>query len=107
MSVLAAATAGIAKMIMQAMTNADHTYSGTRSSDMPGARCLSTVAMMFTAETSAEISVNVTTCAQTSTRLPGEYSGPESGVYANQPASGPMFTKKDANRNTPPIRKVQ
>ncbi len=47
---------------------------------MPGARCLKTVTMISTAATSAAISVKVTICAQTSTRLPGEYSGPASGT---------------------------
>ena len=45
-----------------------------------------------TAAISPAISVKVTICAQTSTRFPGEYSGPDSGVYMNQPASGPTFT---------------
>src|SRR3954463_16007832 len=80
MSVLAVATAGIANTTMNATTSCDQTNTGMRFSDMPGARILNVVTMMFTATHSAEISVNVTTCAQTSTRWPGEYCGPESGV---------------------------
>ena len=79
-SVLPVATAGIANTIMNATTSCAHTNSGMRLSDMPGARILNTVTMMFTAPQSAAISVNVTTCAQTSTRCPGEYAGPESGT---------------------------
>ena len=74
------ATAGMAKTIMNDTTSIDHTKSGMRLSDIPGARILKIVTMISTAATSAAISVNVTTCAQTSTRLPGEYSGPESGA---------------------------
>jgi hypothetical protein len=44
----------------------------------------------------AEISVKVMVCAQTSTRFPGPNSGPDSGVYANHPASGPVLTKNAA-----------
>src|SRR3569833_1389466 len=90
-SVLAVATAGIAKMTMNATTSCAHTNTGIRLSDMPGARSLNVVTMMFTATHSAEISVNVTTCAHTSTRCPGENAGPDSGTYANQPVSGAVF----------------
>src|SRR6476646_625030 len=101
-SVLAVATAGIAKMIMNDTTTCAHTNSGMRFSDMPGARSLNGVAMMFTAAASAAISVKVTTCAQTSTRWPGENCGPESGGYAVQPASGPILMNSDTYRNTTP-----
>src|SRR6185312_11199410 len=86
-SVEPTATAGIAKMIMNATTSCAHTKSGMRFNDIPGERILNTVTMMFTAATIAAISVNVTTCAHTSMRWPGEYTV-ESGGYANQPASG-------------------
>ena len=78
--VLASITAGIAKMIMNAVTSIAQTNSGMRLSDMPGARSLKIVVMMLTAAASAEISVKVIICAQMSTRLPGEYSGPASGT---------------------------
>ena len=84
-------TAGIAKMTMNAVTSIDHTYSGIRFSDIPGARCLNMVTMISTAATRAEISVRLTICDQTSTRFPMPYSGPDSGTYANHPASGPIF----------------
>ena len=77
---LATITAGIAKMIRNEVTNIAHTNSGIRSSVMPGARCLNTVTMISTATASADNSVKVTICAQTSARLPGENSGPESGT---------------------------
>src|SRR3954462_11454761 len=107
MSVLAVATAGIANTTMNATTSCAHTKIGRRFNDMPGARSLNVVTMMLTATQSAEISVNVTTCAQTSTRCPGEYAGPESGTYANHPVSGPVFTKNDTYRNTTPTKYVQ
>ena len=89
--VLAIATEGMANRIMNDTTRMDHTYSGMRLSDIPGARILRIVTIISIAATSAAISVNVTTCAHTSTRLPGAYSGPDSGTYANQPVSGPVF----------------
>src|SRR5438105_830766 len=55
--------------------------------------CGRSVAKRSEATQSAEISVNVIICAQKSTRLPGENWGPESGGYANQPTSTPVFVK--------------
>src|SRR5688500_16181472 len=75
--------------------------------DMPGARILRMVTIISTAATSAAISVNVTICAQTSTRLPGAYSGPDSGTYANHPVSGPVLEYIPANSSSPPNRNVQ
>jgi hypothetical protein len=49
-------------------------------SDIPGARCLRIVATMLTAAANEPISVKVIICAQTSTRFPGENSGPASGT---------------------------
>ena len=74
------ATDGIAKITMTLVMTCDQTKSGMRFRDMPGARSLSTVTMMSTAPASDAISTNVTICDQTSTRLPGEYSGPASGT---------------------------
>src|SRR4051812_30179040 len=105
-SVLAVATAGIAKMIMNETTSCAQTKSGMRFSDIPGARILNVVTMMFTAAVSAAISVKVTTCAHTSMRCPGENCGPESGVYEVQPASGPMLTNSDTYMKSTPIRYV-
>jgi hypothetical protein len=65
---------------MKDVTSIAQTKSGMRSSVMPGARCFSTVTMISTETASAETSVNVIICAQVSARLPGEYSGPESGT---------------------------
>src|SRR5437868_5180949 len=92
-AVLAYMTDGIANMTMNDVISIDHAKSGMRFNVMPGARSLKIVVMRQIATTSAETSVNVMSCAQKSVRLPGEYSGPESGVYANQPASGPEFKK--------------
>ena len=78
--VLHSVTAGIANRIMNDAISTDHTNSGTRLSDMPGARSLKTVAMTLTAPDMLPISTSVTICDQASTRLPGEYSGPDSGV---------------------------
>jgi hypothetical protein len=69
--VLPSITAGMAKITMNDCTSSDQTYSGSRSRVSPGAFCLKMVTMRFTATTSAEISVKVTSCAQRSDRLPG------------------------------------
>jgi hypothetical protein len=73
-------TAGMAKMMTKEVTSIAQTKSGMRSSDIPGARCLNTVVMTDTATASVDTSVKVTIWAQTSVRLPGEYSGPERGT---------------------------
>ncbi len=91
---LASMTAGMANTTMNACTSIAQTNSGIRDSAIPGARCLKMVAMTLTAPPSAASSVNVIICAHVSVRLPGEKAGPDSGVYANQPASGPMCTRK-------------
>src|SRR4051812_12789934 len=93
--VLATMMAGIANMMRNDVTSIDQTNSGMRSSVIPGARCLNTVTISSTATARANTSVNVIICAQTSTRFPGEKSGPESGTYANQPTSGPIFSIKE------------
>ncbi len=105
--VLPSMTAGIANRIMNAVTKLAQTNSGMRVRLMPGARILSTVVMVTTAATSPDTSVNVMSCAHQSERLPGVYCGPDSGVYMNQPASGPMLSAKPVNRNRPPNRKIQ
>src|SRR6266404_6880057 len=92
---------------MNDMITWDDTKSGTRLSDIPGARCLKTVVMISTAPMRPAISVKVIICAQTSIRLPGEYAGPASGTYANHPASGPVFAKNATYNSTPPIRYIQ
>ena len=56
------------------------TKSGIRLRVIPGARILKMVTISSTAAASAAISVNVIDCAQTSTRLPGANSGPDSGT---------------------------
>jgi hypothetical protein len=71
---------------------------------MPGARCLKMVTISSTAPTSAAISVKVMVCAHTSIRFPGENCGPESGTYANHPASAPVLRKNITYRKAPPNR---
>lgn len=78
--VLESIIAGIAKTAMNDVTTSDQTNSGTRSSDMPGARCVKAVAMISTAVMKVLTSTSVTLCDQTSTRLPGGESGPASGT---------------------------
>ena len=73
-------TAGMAKMIMNAVTSIAQTNKGISVSFMPGARCLNTVTIVSTATAIAETSVKVIICAQTSARLPMPYCGPESGT---------------------------
>jgi hypothetical protein len=58
-NVLPVTTAGMANTTMKAVTNCAHTNSGMRFSDMPGARCLITVAMISTATARAATSVKV------------------------------------------------
>jgi hypothetical protein len=65
------------------------------------------VATSSTATASAATSVNVTICAQKSVRLPGEYSGPASGTYENQPVSGPMLSRNATHTMMPPARYTQ
>src|SRR5215210_2374010 len=92
-ALLASITAGIANSTMKEVTSMAQANSGTRLSVMPGARNLNIVVMMTIASTSADSSVKVIICAQISTRLPGEKSGPASGTYENQPASGPVLVR--------------
>src|SRR5205809_585093 len=92
-AVLAYMIEGIANTTMNEVISIDHAKSGMRLSVMPGARSLKIVVMRHTATTSADTSVNVMSCAQKSVRLPGDCSGPDNGVYANQPASGPELRK--------------
>ena len=56
--------------------------------NMPGGRMRMIVVKRFTEAASAATSVKVIICAQTSARWPGEYPGPDSGGYSNQPRSG-------------------
>jgi hypothetical protein len=68
--VLEIITAGIAKITMKLTTSMAHTNRGMRFSDMPGVRSLRIVQIRQVATTSADTSVNVISCAQTSARLP-------------------------------------
>ena len=52
-------TAGMAKITIKDVTSIDHTYSGRRLSDMPGARSLKIVTMSSTEAASAESSVKL------------------------------------------------
>ena len=67
-------------MTTNEVTSIDHTNSGMRSSDMPGARCFRMVTTISTETASAETSVKVIIWPQRSARLPGAYCGPESGT---------------------------
>src|SRR5690348_12634664 len=97
----------MAKMIMKDWTSIDQQNIGMRLSDMPGARILRIVTMSSTDTHSAEISVKVIICAQTSTPLPDENCGPDSGGYANHPASGIMLKKAQPYNRSPPPRYIQ
>src|SRR5882757_3485306 len=70
---------GMAKIMQKEVTSIAQTNIGMRCSDMPGALNLKTVTMISTDTASAEISVNVMSCAQKSERLPAPYSGPAKG----------------------------
>jgi hypothetical protein len=65
---------------MNAVTSSAHTNNGIRFSDMPGARSLKIVTIRHTAAASPEVSVKLTSWAQTSARLPIPNSGPASGT---------------------------
>src|SRR4051794_23471429 len=82
-SPLATITAGMAKMTIIDSTSFSQSKIGMRFRVIPGARWRRMVVARQTATPSAETSVNVIICDQTSTRCPGEYCGPESGTYAN------------------------
>jgi hypothetical protein len=73
-------TAGMANMTMKLTMTIDQTKSGTRLSDIPGARILNAQTVISTATMSAENSVKVIICAHVSARLPGSNVGPESGT---------------------------
>jgi hypothetical protein len=77
---LARNTDGIEHTTMNAVTSSAQTNSGMRLSDMPGARSLKIVTMRHTATPRPDVSVNETSCAQTSERLPMPNSGPASGT---------------------------
>lgn len=65
-------TAGMANMVMSALTRVAQTRTGIRARVMPGARCLRIVTTSWTELPGAESSVKVIIWAQKSTRLPGE-----------------------------------
>jgi hypothetical protein len=104
---LAVAMVERAKITMNAVTTCAHTNTGMRLTVIPGARSLNVVTMMLMAAMSPAISVKVIIWAHVSMRLPGEYSGPESGTYANHPASGPMSTSCETQSRMPPQRNTQ
>src|SRR3954466_1381714 len=91
-------TDGMANRTMNDVTRLDQTNRGMRLRVIPGARSLNTVVMMATAPAMDAVSTRVTIWLQTSYRLPGVNSGPERGVYANHPMSGPVFVNNPANR---------
>src|SRR6187551_3041878 len=103
----ASATDGIEKITISETTRIAQTKIGIRASVMPEARFLRIVAVSETATASAATSVKVTICAQMSIRLPGEYSGPDNGVYENHPASGPTLSTNATHSSVPPARYIQ
>jgi hypothetical protein len=70
---------GMAKTIMNPITRIDHTNTGMRLSDIPGARCLRMVTMSPTAPTSAATSSSTTTTTHTSMPMLSSCSRRESG----------------------------
>ena len=94
----------MAKMIIEPSTNIAQANNGIRASVIPGARALRMVQTRTTAAASAATSVYVTICAQMSVCLPGEYWGPDSGVYSNQPTSGAMLRTNAIHSIRPPNR---
>ena len=77
---LAVATDDIANMTITAVTSCAQTKSGSLPHVIPGARILQIVTTVSSAAMSAAISVKVTICAYTSTRLPMPYCGPDNGT---------------------------
>src|SRR3982750_996407 len=89
-------------MIMNAITSTYHAKIGILESFIPGARVLRMPTMSSTAAATAEISTKPSPRTQTSVLTPGEYSGPVSGGYMNQPPSGATPKKRLENTMTPP-----
>ena len=92
---------------MNENTTYDHTSTGIREIDMPGARHLIVVTKKFTAPTVVEIPTKTTPTAQKSMPLPGENNESESGAYANHPPSGAVPNANPAYIISPPNTKIQ
>ena len=75
-------------MIRMEFIRTIHTKSGRRRMVIPGARRLMMVAMKFTPEATVPMPTTKSPTAQYDIPCRDEKSRPESGEYANQPASG-------------------
>ena len=92
---------------MNEKTTNDHTSTGIREIDIPGARHLNVVTKKLTAPTVVEMPTNTTPTAQKSMPFPGEYTESVSGAYANQPPSGAVPNANPAYIMIPPNKKIQ
>src|SRR4051812_3520838 len=89
-------------MIMAAVTSMYHAKIGISLKDIPGARVLRMPTISSTAAATAEISTKPSPSTHTSVLRPGEYFGPVSGGYMNQPPSGAMLKNRLAKTSAPP-----
>ncbi len=78
--------------------------SGSRLSDMPGARMRNIVTMKLMPPIVVEMPRKVTPIAQKSSPSPDAYSDDDNGVYANQPASGMSCTTNEPYMSRPENR---
>ena len=87
-------TAGMANITMNDWTSMDQTKRGTRSSDIPAARCLNMVAMISIATQSADdLGERDHLRPEVHSFAGGELGTGERRVR-ERPASAPMFRKK-------------
>ena len=88
--------------IISEVTRAYQAKIGILSSDIPGARYFRIETVNSTAAQIAEISTKVIPISQKSVLIPGEYSGPVSGGYMNQPPFGAMPKTSATSSINPP-----
>src|SRR4051794_35846712 len=98
----AAITAGMPIMIIPAVTSMYQAKIGILLRVMPGARVFRIPTMSSIAAATAEISTKPSPSTHTSVLRPGEYFGPVSGGYMNQPPSGAMPKNKLEKTSAPP-----
>src|SRR5918999_5291426 len=97
---------GNANRTMAAATSVYHEYSGIKLIRMPGGRHLSTPTISSTAAAIAATSMNENPSSQMSAPISGWYVD-VSGGYMNHPPLGAASKKREPQRKTPPMTKLQ
>ncbi len=95
------------KMIMKPVISIAHANSGSRLSDIPGARVRRMAMISSAAAPMAATSATLRPMSQKSMLTPGEKVRFVSGGYANQPPSGATPKRKLEYSRMPPNRYVQ